>query len=59
MITLEINLVTTQDYYSQILIVSCKKLKLKMSMKILALIRKCLTVVIIQLSQNNIIIQAS
>ena len=30
----------------------CMKLKLNMSMKILAMIKKCLTLVIIQLSQN-------
>ena len=35
------------------------KLKLKMSMKILATIKKCLTLVIIQLSQNIMIIQTA
>ena len=48
MITLKINMVVTQDYYSQTLI--DMKLKLKMSIKILATIEKCLTLVIIQLS---------
>ena len=33
MITLKINKVTTQKYYSQTLILLCMKLKLKMSMK--------------------------
>ena len=36
MITLKTNVVTTQDYYSQSLIVECMKLKLNMSIKILA-----------------------
>ena len=40
MITLKINMVTTQDYRSQILIVSCMKLKLKMTIKIIATIKK-------------------
>ena len=35
------------------------KLKLKMSMKILATIKKCLTLVIIQLSQNIMMIQTN
>ena len=35
------------------------KLKLKMSMKILAAIKKCLIAVVIHLSQNNIIIQTN
>ena len=59
MITLTINMVTTQDYYSQTLITKCMKLKLKMSMKVLAMIKKCLTLVIIHLSQNNMIIQTN
>ena len=49
MITLKINRVRTQDY----------QLKLKMSMKIIATVKKCLTLVIIQLSQNNILIQTN
>ena len=51
-------MVTTQDYYSQTLIVKCMKLKLKMSMKILATIKICLTLAIIQLSQNNMTINS-
>ena len=41
MITLKINVVTSKDYHSQTQIVSCLKLKLKMSIKILAAIKKC------------------
>ena len=41
MIKLKINMVTTQDYYLQII-----KLKLKISLKILVAIKKCLTLVI-------------
>ena len=59
MITLKINKVKIQDYYSQTLTVSFMKLKLKMSIKVLATIKKCLTLVIIQLSQNILIIQAN
>ena len=47
-------MVTTQDYYSQTLIVQSMKLKVKMSMKILATIKKCFTVVIIEVTQNMI-----
>ena len=43
MITLKINMVTTDDYYSQALIGDCMILKLKMSMKLLATIKKYLT----------------
>ena len=50
-------MVATEDYYSQTLLVYCMKLKLKMSMKILATIKKCLILVIIPLSQNIMIIQ--
>ena len=50
-------MITTQDYHSQALIVERMKLKLKMSMKILATIKKCLTLVIIQLTQNIMIIK--
>ena len=57
MITLKINLVKTQEYYPQTLLVWCMKLKLKMYIKILETINKCLTLVIIQLSQNIMIIQ--
>ena len=49
MITLKIEMVTTQEYYSQILIVECMKIKLKMSMEILTTMKKCLTLVIIKL----------
>ena len=38
---------TNQNYYSQTLIVQCMKLKLNMSMKILAAMKKCLILVII------------
>ena len=48
---------TNQNHYSQTLIVQCMKLKLKMSMKILAVIKKCSISVIIQLNQNIMIIQ--
>ena len=40
-ITLKINKAENQNYYSQSLIVQCVKLKLKMSMKILAAIQRC------------------
>ena len=53
MITLKI----TQDYHSQTLMVESMKLKLKMSIKILATIKKFLALVMIQLSQNIMIIQ--
>ena len=46
MITLKINMRTNKNYYSQTLIVSCMKLKLKMSMKILVALNKCLISVI-------------
>ena len=36
----KINMVTTQDYYSQTVIAKCMKLKLEMSIKILAVIMK-------------------
>ena len=36
MITLKINIATTQDYYSQTLIVYCMKVKFKISMKIVS-----------------------
>ena len=42
-IRLKTNMATTQDYYLQMLIVSCKKLKLKTSTKVLATIKNCLT----------------
>ena len=45
-------MVTIQDYYSLILIVRCMKLKLKMFMKILVKTKKCLILVIAQLSQS-------
>ena len=57
MVTLKINMVTTEDYYLQTLISYCMKLKLKISVKILATtIKKCLPSVIIQRSQNVMII---
>ena len=59
MITLQINMVTTQDYYSLILIVWHMKLKTKMFMKILVRIKKCLILVIIQLNQNIMMIQTN
>ena len=37
---IKINMVTTQDYYSQTVIAKCMKLKLEMSIKILAAIMK-------------------
>ena len=55
MIVLKLN----QDYYLKKLIVQCMKLKLKMLMKILALIKKCLILVTIWLSQNTMTIQAN
>ena len=48
---------TNQNYYSQTLIVSCMKLKLKMSMNNLAAIKKCLISLVFQLNQNTVIIQ--
>ena len=59
MIILNINMVTTQDYYSQTLIDKCMKLKLKMSVKILTTIKKRLTIVVIQQSKNIMIIQTN
>ena len=55
MIALKIN-ITTQDYYSQPLIAQCKKLKLKIFMKLLAQV--CF-MLIIQLSQNIMMIQTN
>ena len=52
----KINMVTTEDYYLRTLISYCMKLKLKISVKILATIKKCLPSVIIQRSQNVMII---
>ena len=46
-ITLKINTVTNQDYYSLIFIVVYMKPKPKMFMKFLIKIKKCLTLVII------------
>ena len=59
MIKLEINVATTQDYYSLIQTAWCMKLKLKMFMKILGKIKKCLILVIIQLSQNVMMIKTN
>ena len=47
---ININIATTRYYYLQTLIVYYMKLKQKMSMKILAVIKKCLILVIIQAS---------
>ena len=58
MITLKINMRTNKNYYSQTLIVSCMKLKLKMSMKILVALNKCL-ISVIRLTQNIMIIQTN
>ena len=54
MITLKMNMVTTQDYYSLIL-----SLKLKIFLKILVKIKKSWILVIIQLSQNIMVIQTN
>ena len=51
-IILRINMVTTQAYYLVILIVWFMKLKLKMFIKILEKIKKCLILVVIHLSQK-------
>ena len=59
MITLKINTVATQDYYSQTLIVECTELKLKIYMKTLAMLNKYLILVIIWLSQNTTMIQTN
>ena len=56
---LKINVFASQDYYSQTLIVQFRKLKLKMSIKIAATTKKCLTLVTIQLSQNIKIIRTN
>ena len=45
--------------YSQRLIVQYMKLKLKVSIRILAVIKKCLISVIVRLSQNIIMIQTN
>ena len=57
MVTLKINAITNQNYYSQTLIVLCKKLKQKVSKKTLAEIKRCWISIIIQLKQNAMIIQ--
>ena len=49
----------TQSSYSQRLIVQYMKLKLKVSIRILAVIKKCLISVIVWLSQNIIMIQTN
>ena len=59
MIKLKMNAVTTQSSYSQKLIASCVKLKLKMSLKILVAINECSILVIIWLSQNTMMIQTN
>ena len=59
MITLKINMTKNQNYYSQTLIVKCRKSKLKMSMKILAAVKKFLILLIIELRQNTMMIQTN
>ena len=59
MTTLKINMAITQDYYSQTMLVQWVTWKLKMPIKILAAIKKCLTLVITQISQNIMIIQTN
>ena len=59
MITLNINMVTTQEHCWQALIIKCMKLKLKINIKILVTIKDCLTLVIIKLCQNIMIIQVN
>ena len=51
MIKLKINMVTTQQYYNDSLMY---KIKLKLLTKILARIKKCLTLVTFQLSKYQI-----
>ena len=58
MITLKTNMRTNKNYYSQALTVSCMKLKLNMSMKILVALNKCL-ISVIRLTQNIMIIQTN
>ena len=58
MTTLKTNMVTTQDYYSLALIVWSTKLKLKMFIKILVRIKKCLILVILQLIHDETIVVA-
>ena len=57
MITLKKDMTKNQNSYSQTLIVSCMKLSLKMFMKILTAIKKCFTLVIVQLNQTFMMIQ--
>ena len=59
MITSKINAEIVQDYYLQKLIVKYIKLELKKSMKILAAKKKCLILVIIQLSRNTVITETN
>ena len=56
MITLKTNMVTTRDYYSEVLTVKCMKLKLKMFIKILVAIKNCL-ILAIPLCENTKMIQ--
>ena len=58
-VTLEINFTTIQDYYSLIVTVSCIKFKQKMFSKILVKIEKQFILVIIELSQNIMVIQTN
>ena len=57
MITIKVNVTRNENYNLRTLIVI--KLKLKMSTKILAAIKKCLILVIIRLSQNTVMIQVN
>ena len=59
LIALKVNTVTTQDYYPHTLIGKFMKSKLKISMKILAIIKKCLTIVSIKLSHDTMMIQTN
>ena len=52
-------MLTTQNSLSQILIIYCMKLKLEMAMKILAALNEFLPLVIMQPSQNIVIIQSN
>ena len=49
-------MVTTRDYYSEVLTVKCMKLKLKMFIKILVAIKNCL-ILAIPLCENTKMIQ--
>ena len=55
----KINMETAQDYYSQVRIVWCTKLKLKMYLKILGRLKRCLILAIILLSHNIMAIKTN